>query len=165
MDEMEFDPTSHPHRRHNLLVNEWVLVSPQRTLRPWMGQTESRPDLEQPAYDPNCYLCPGNTRVSGNTNPSYDSTFVFDNDFPAVLPGSVKLSMHGSEHLQMEPTSGQCKVVCFSPRHNLTLAAIQDRLLAQLSEEVTRVAAQEYDTDWQGIPPPPMPGEEGGSGI
>src|SRR5512135_2629988 len=75
-----------PHRRYNPLMNEWILVSPQRTERPWQGQVEKRPPEERPAYDPACYLCPGNERAGGKRNPKYTSTFVFDNDFAALVP-------------------------------------------------------------------------------
>ncbi len=110
-----------PHRRYNPLTREWVLVSPQRTNRPWLGQLEEKKKLDLPHYDPQCSLCPGNTRASGAVNEAYDSTFVFDNDFPALLAPSGEVS--GQEHnlLREEPESGYCKVVCFSPRHDLTL--------------------------------------------
>src|SRR5579872_3892301 len=81
-----FDWNQDPHRRFNPLTREWVLVSPHRTQRPWQGQVESAPTASQPDYDPKCYLCPGNERAGGVRNPPYTSTFVFDNDFPALLP-------------------------------------------------------------------------------
>src|SRR5215469_6294691 len=81
-----FDWNQDPHRRFNPLTREWVLVSPHRTARPWQGQVEKQQQESQPRYDPNCYLCPGNERVGGVRNPSYQSTFVFDNDFAALKP-------------------------------------------------------------------------------
>src|SRR5437016_1628578 len=75
-----------PHRRYNPLTREWVLVSPQRTLRPWQGKMEKLPVEEQPTYDPGCYLCPGNSRAGGSVNPKYSGTFVFDNDYAALRP-------------------------------------------------------------------------------
>lgn len=111
-----------PHRRFNPLTNEWVLVSPQRTQRPWLGQVEERKTNELPAYDPQCYLCPGNARTTGEKNPAYTDTFVFDNDFPALLPESkVERVAYPHELLRQEPESGYCRVVCFSPKHDLTL--------------------------------------------
>ncbi|PJF25804.1 MAG: galactose-1-phosphate uridylyltransferase, partial [Phototrophicales bacterium] len=82
---MVFNPIDHPHRRLNPLTGEYVLVSPHRTKRPWQGQVE-RADEQRPRYDPTCYLCPGNVRANGEHNPAYDSTFVFTNDFAALLP-------------------------------------------------------------------------------
>lgn len=113
-----------PHRRLNRLTGEWVLVSPHRTTRPWHGQTEvlALPDL--PAYDPECYLCPGNERAGGARTPPYEATYVFDNDFPALLPGRVEGGAEGGVErslLVAEPERGLCRVVCYSPRHDLTL--------------------------------------------
>ena len=76
----------YPHRRFNLLTGEWVLVSPHRTQRPWQGKVDKLPQAKRPQYDPNCYLCPGNSRAGGNKNPNYKNNFVFTNDFPALLP-------------------------------------------------------------------------------
>ena len=81
---MTFRPTEHPHRRYNSLTGEWVLVSPHRTRRPWQGQVERPPQQTRPAYDPSCYLCPGNRRAGGIQNPTYDTTLVFTNDFAAL---------------------------------------------------------------------------------
>ena len=113
-----------PHRRFNPLINEWVLVSPQRAKRPWQGQIEETPDESLPQYDPHCYLCPSNARVGGHKNPSYDGVFVFDNDFPALLPHSEESSNSDSEHplFRAETERGLCRVICFSPRHDWTLA-------------------------------------------
>jgi UDPglucose--hexose-1-phosphate uridylyltransferase len=118
------NPESQPHRRYNPLTGQWLLVSPHRIQRPWQGQTERVAAEPRPPYDPTCYLCPGNRRVGTNVNPSYSGTFVFDNDFSALLPGvgPAAADSVGDPLLRIEPTSGICRVICFSPRHDLTLA-------------------------------------------
>jgi len=113
---------AHPHRRLNLLTGEWVLVSPQRTARPWLGQVEAPASVPEQTYDPNCYLCPGNSRAGGERNPKYSGTFSFTNDFSALLPDTPKLSSSESGLLVAEAERGVCRVLCFSPRHDLTLA-------------------------------------------
>ncbi len=120
-----FIPTEHPHRRRNALTGDWVLVSPYRTKRPWQGQVEKTPPDNRPAYDPTCYLCPGNQRVGGHSNPDYTSTFVFDNDFAALLPDGPRGSVGQGELLQAEAETGVCRVFCFSPRHDLTLPQLE----------------------------------------
>jgi len=117
-----FSLSDHPHRRYNPLRGDWILVSPHRTKRPWQGQIEKPPQEVRPSYDPNCYLCPGNVRAGGNENPVYTETFVFDNDFAALLPDSPSGRWEGSPLLLAEAEPGLCRVVCFSPDHSLTLA-------------------------------------------
>lgn len=123
---MNFD---YPHRRFNPLTREWVLVSPHRAKRPWLGQVEKAPHADIPSYDPKCLLCPGNTRINGEVNPNYKETFVFDNDFPAVLtpdkmgnddPANPMKALPGKLFIA-HPVTGICRVVCFSPRHDLSL--------------------------------------------
>ncbi len=110
-----------PHRRLNPLTGEWVLVSPHRAGRPWLGQVEKTPPENLPAYDPDCYLCPRNRRAGGVQNPDYTGTFVFDNDFASLLPGPEREAVDAGELLVARPERGICRVVCFSPRHDLTL--------------------------------------------
>jgi UDPglucose--hexose-1-phosphate uridylyltransferase len=109
-----------PHRRYNPLLDEWVLVSPHRTKRPWRGEVEKPMPEQRPAYEPTCYLCPGNPRAGGRRNPQYRSTFVFTNDFPALLPDTPPF---GAEQglLRYQSQRGTCRVLCFSPRHDITL--------------------------------------------
>jgi len=117
-----FDLSNQPHRRYNPLSREWVLVSPHRTQRPWQGQVERSAPEQRPAYDPQCYLCPGNARAGGAVNPSYEQTFVFTNDYAALLPDTPQGTFDRDGLLHAERACGTCRVVCFSPRHDLTIA-------------------------------------------
>ena len=112
-----------PHRRYNVLNGEWVLVSPHRMQRPWIGAKETVAQDKLPAYDPDCYLCPGNIRANGEQNPQYQDVYVFPNDFAALLPDSIpKIPDETAVFNKIEGVHGICRVVCFSPRHDLTLA-------------------------------------------
>ncbi len=114
------DLTQDTHRRYNILTGEWILVSPHRTKRPWQGKTEAKAAGQRPSYDPSCYLCPGNTRAGGHQNPDYKGTFVFTNDFAALVPNTSG-ALFEKGLLKAEGERGLCRVVCFSPDHSLTL--------------------------------------------
>ena len=130
-----------PHRRLNPLTGDWVLVSPHRTQRPWQGRLERVPDITRPEHDPSCYLCPGNERAGGHRNPNYAGTFVFDNDFPALRPLPADTpDVRVAEVLVARGESGICRVVCFSPRHDLTLAELDANAL----RKVVEVWTEEY---------------------
>lgn len=146
---MGFNPAEHPHRRYNPLTDQWVLVSPHRAKRPWQGQEETTEADERPAYDPNCYLCPGNTRTSGQINPTYAGPFVFTNDFQALLPDTPVPSQKTTEDplLRTRSVRGTCRVICYSPRHDLSLAAMSPaeiRAVVDLWAEQVTGLGREY---------------------
>jgi UDPglucose--hexose-1-phosphate uridylyltransferase len=121
-----------PHRRFNLLTSEWVLVSPHRTKRPWRGKIEKAPALVESAYDPECYLCPGNERAGGVRNPNYSSTFVFNNDFAGLLPDALSSDVSDDGLLVAGSERGICRVMCFNERHDLTLAIMTESQIGKV---------------------------------
>ena len=137
-----------PHRRFNPLTGEWVLVSPHRAKRPWQGQVEKNSIENLPQYDPTCYLCPRNERAGGFRNPDYSSTFAFDNDFAALLPDEAPA--HTSDHPLLASISerGLCRVVCFSPRHDLTLPELDlsavEKVIATWAEQTVELGAKDF---------------------
>jgi UDPglucose--hexose-1-phosphate uridylyltransferase len=137
-----FDLKAYPHKRFNPLTQEWVLVSPHRAERPWQGQTEGAAPERLLGFDPQCYLCPGNTRAGGERNPKYSATFVFDNDFAALRSGTPSASFDEKGLLIAQSESGRCRVVCFSPRHDLTLARMETTDI----ERVVETWAEEFST-------------------
>jgi UDPglucose--hexose-1-phosphate uridylyltransferase len=140
---MELDNLSRdPHRRFNPLTRDWVLVSPHRAERPWQGQLEAAPSAPALTYDPACYLCPGNQRAGGARNANYQTTFIFTNDFAALKPEveSARQDDSGRGLLLSESEGGICKVVCFSPRHDLTLA----RMTVPEIARVVDIWAEQY---------------------
>jgi UDPglucose--hexose-1-phosphate uridylyltransferase len=129
-----------PHRRFNPLLREWVLVSPQRTERPWQGKVEKLPAAPSVSYDPNCYLCPGNKRAGGKQTPKYSETYVFENDFPALLAETESQGCDDKGLLVAQTDQGVCRVLCFSPRHDLTIP----RMNSQELGGVVDVWAEQY---------------------
>lgn len=113
-----------PHRRYNPLLDTWVLVSPHRTQRPWQGAEEPTGNSGV-AYDENCYLCPGNVRANGTKNPEYESVFVFQNDFAALLPDGGEVESEDNNIFRKHAVTGECRVICYSPRHDLTMAQME----------------------------------------
>ena len=119
---MTFDFNEYSHIRQNPLTGDWVMVSPHRTKRPWQGKTESIVNDSRPKHDPNCYLCAGNVRANGEVNPKYTDTYVFQNDFPALQSDVPVGEIKKGGLLNAQSVQGECRVICFSPRHDLTLA-------------------------------------------
>lgn len=135
---MMFDLKEHPHRRFNPLTREWLIVSPHRTQRPWQGQVEKPHAAVAPAYDPACYLCPGNRRAGDAVNPAYADVFVFDNDFAALRPDAPPGKSGEDDLLVAESERGLCRVLCFSPDHGLTLSRMAVGDLTRVVEEWAR---------------------------
>jgi UDPglucose--hexose-1-phosphate uridylyltransferase len=141
-----------PHRRFNPLIGDWVLVSPHRARRPWLGQTEKSAPESLPQYDPTCYLCPRNHRAGDKQNPDYTGTFVFENDFAALLPDSSAdepaMTAAPGSLLVAEPERGLCRVICFSPRHDLSLPELSlpeiEDVLAAWTQQTSDLGAKEF---------------------
>lgn len=121
-----FSVNEHPHRRFNPLTAEWLLVSPHRTKRPWLGQQEFDQWPASPVHDPKCFLCPGNQRVNGEVNPSYTDTLVFTNDFAALLPEVPDAPASDDPLFQIQAEQGESRVLCFSPDHSKTMPLLND---------------------------------------
>jgi UDPglucose--hexose-1-phosphate uridylyltransferase len=138
-----------PHRRWNPLRQSWVLVSPHRTQRPWQGEVGQKAAASEIAYDPQCYLCPGNQRAGGAANPAYEGIFSFVNDYAALLPDSPSaIKPSASPLLVAEPARGLCKVLCFHPNHSLTLARMTCAEIRRVVEAWTLEYKELADLDW-----------------
>jgi UDPglucose--hexose-1-phosphate uridylyltransferase len=142
---MSFDLKEHSHTRLNILTGDWILVSPHRSKRPWQGKVEDLPKDDRPPYDPACYLCPGNKRADGSINPAYKNSFVFVNDFSALLANTPEGSVNEEGLLIASSESGICKVICFSPRHDLTLPQMKvddiEKVIELWQEEFAAIAS------------------------
>jgi len=147
------DLTKTPHRRWNPLTQEWVVVSPHRLERPWQGQVEKTAPGQRLQYDPQCYLCPGNSRAGGNRNPNYTSTFVFDNDYAALKPDAAHAQTRHSDLIIAESERGICRVICFSPRHDLAISNMElddvGAVVAAWSEQYSELGAIDWVTHVQ----------------
>lgn len=122
--DMTFAVSDHPHRRFDPLADRWVMVSPHRAKRPWLGAEDAPDPVAAPAYDPNCYLCPGNRRASGEHNPDYAGPYVFANDFPAILPGHSQPPIAADVFSRCEAIDGEARVLCYSPDHSMALGQL-----------------------------------------
>lgn len=128
----KFNPIDHPHRRFNPLTGDYVLVSPHRAKRPWQGAQETLALNNLPSFDPTCYLCPGNTRVTGDKNPDYASTYVFTNDFAALMTDTPNAPKNRDPLMHCESARGTSRVICFSPDHSKTLPQLSLDALEQV---------------------------------
>ncbi|WP_353146973.1 UDP-glucose--hexose-1-phosphate uridylyltransferase [Flavobacterium sp.] len=145
---MQFNIHEHPHRRYNPLLDEWILVSPHRAKRPWQGQQEAVSIDLLPAHDETCYLCAGNSRSNGTQNPQYETCYVFENDFPALLDDDIEFENQNKKLFQLKPEKGINKVICFSPKHNVTLAEMDvleiENVIKTWKEEYITLGNKDY---------------------
>ncbi len=143
-----FDFKEHSHTRLNILTGDWVLVSPHRMKRPWQGKREDIPADDRPVYDAVCYLCPDNNRSDGTSNPAYENAYVFTNDFSALMADTPEGEYNMNDLLMAKSESGICRVICFSPDHNLTLPLMSEQAIEKVIElwqkEFTELSEQKF---------------------
>lgn len=145
---MHFNLSEHTHKRLNILTGEWVIVSPHRNRRPWQGKQENKAVFNTNNYDNDCYLCPENKRADCVINPNYQGPFVFTNDFAALIADTPDANCNVGDLLQMTSQKGICRVVCFSPKHNLTLSQMSiqeiEAVILIWRNEFMKLAANEW---------------------
>jgi UDPglucose--hexose-1-phosphate uridylyltransferase len=129
-----FDLKEHSHTRKNILTGDWILVSPHRMKHPWQGKVEDLHNDERPTYEPTCNLCPGNKRSDGTVNPAYENSFVFTNDFSALLSQTEDGEVNVNDLIVAKSESGICRVICFSPDHSLTLPLMDEEAIIKVIE-------------------------------
>lgn len=135
LNKMDFIPTEHQHTRLNPLTGQWILVCPHRMQRPWSGQEETPQENDIPEFDPTNPLCPGVVRSNGEKNPIYQSTFVFTNDFPALLETVPSPPSSDDPLFQAREARGTCRVMCFHPKSNKTLPVMTPKEIRTVIDE------------------------------